>query len=150
MFKMKKIFLLLSLLLLSGCANSSDNQTNSSNQDEMKMKLYIDEKLIEEVSWENNDSTKALEELSRNKLIINMTNYGGFEQTGLIGQDIARNDSQIKTIPGDIVLYNGNQISVFYKNNQWSYTKLGHINLDDEKIKDLLDKSSIVFTLEHH
>ncbi len=79
-----------------------------------------------------------------------MTNYGGFEQTGLIGQDIARNDSQIKTNPGDIVLYNGNQISVFYKTNQWSYTKLGHINLDDEKIKDLLDKSSIVFTLEHH
>ena len=148
---MKKIFILLSLLLLSGCANSSDNnQTNSNNQDEMKMKLYIDEKLIEEVSWENNDSTKALEELSKNKLIISMTNYGGFEQTGLIGQDIARNDSQIKTIPGDIVLYNGNQISVFYKNNQWSYTKLGHINLDDEKIKDLLDKSSIVFTLEHH
>ena len=62
---MKKIFILLSLLLLSGCANSSDNQTNSSNQDEMKMKLYIDEKLIEEVSWENNDSTKALEELSK-------------------------------------------------------------------------------------
>ena len=149
MFKMKKIFILLSLLLLSGCAKSSD-QTNSNNQDEMKMKLYIDEKLIEEVSWENNDSTKALEELSRNKLVINMTNYGGFEQTGLIGQDIARNDSQIKTIPGDIVLYNRNQISVFYKTNQWSYTKLGHINLDDEKLKDLLDKSSIVFTLEHH
>lgn len=148
MFKMKKIFLLLSLLLLSGCANSSD-QTNSNNQDEMIMKLYIDEKLIEEVSWENNDSTKALEELSKNKLIINMTNYGGFEQTGLIGQDIVRNDSQIKTNPGDIVLYNGNQISVFYKTNQWSYTKLGHINLDDEKIKGLLDKSSIVFTLEH-
>ena len=146
---MKKIFILLSLLLLSGCAKSSD-QTNSNNQDEMKMKLYIDEKLIEEVSWENNDSTKALEELSRNKLVINMTNYGGFEQTGLIGQDIARNDSQIKTIPGDIVLYNRNQISVFYKTNQWSYTKLGHINLDDEKLKDLLDKSSIVFTLEHH
>ena len=149
MFKMKKILILLSLLLLTGCANSSDNQSNSSNHDEMKMKLYIDEKLIEEVSWENNDSTKALEELSKNKLIINMTNYGGFEQTGLIGQDIARNDSQIKTIPGDIVLYNGNQISVFYKTNQWSYTKLGHINLDDGKIKDLLDKSSIVFTLEH-
>ena len=146
---MKKIFLLLSLLLLTGCANSSDNQTSSNNQDEVKMKLYIDEKLIEEVSWENNDSTKALEELSKNKLIINMTNYGGFEQTGLIGQDIVRHDSQIKTIPGDIVLYNGNQISVFYKTNQWSYTKLGHINLDDDKIKDLLDKSSIVFTLEH-
>lgn len=147
---MKKVIILLSLLLLSGCANSSDNQTNSNNQDEMKMKLYIDEKLIEEVGWENNDSTKALEELSKNKLSINMTNYGGFEQTGLIGQDIARNDSQIKTNPGDIVLYNGNQISVFYKTNQWSYTKLGHINLDDEKLKDLLDKSSIVFTLEHN
>ncbi len=148
---MKKLFIFLSLLPLSGCAKSSDNnQTNSNNQDEIKMKLYIDEKLIEEVSWENNDSTKALEELSQNKLIINMTNYGGFEQTGLIGQDIARHDSKINTIPGDIVLYNGNQISVFYKASQWSYTKLGHINLDDEKIKELLNKSSIVFTLEHH
>ncbi len=77
---MKKLFIFLSLLPLSGCAKSSDNnQINSNNQDEIKMKLYIDEKLIEEVSWENNDSTKVLEELSKNKLIINMTNYGGFE-----------------------------------------------------------------------
>ena len=110
------------------------------------MKLYIDEIELE-VSWEDNDSVKELKEIL--PLTINMHEYGGFEQTGSIGQSITRNDKQIDVLPGDIVLYNGNQISVFYNESSWSYTKLGHINnKSDSELNTLLNKESVTFVLK--
>lgn len=81
-------------------------------------------------------------------LTINMHEYGGFEQTGSIGSSIIRNDKQMNVIPGDIVLYNGNAISVFYNSSSWSYTKLGHINLNQEELRNILDKDSVTFVLK--
>lgn len=81
-------------------------------------------------------------------LTIEMHEYGGFEQTGSIGQSIVRNDSQIDVVPGDIVLYNGNSISVFYHNSSWSYTRLGHINLDNSGLNNLLNKPSVTFVIK--
>ena len=100
------------------------------------------------VAWENNASVSALKSLANPSLTIDMHQYGGFEQTGSIGQSIVRNDSQINTEPGDIVLYNGNQISVFYEPSSWSYTRLGHINMDKSGLNTLLNKDSIVFVLK--
>lgn len=80
------------------------------------------------VDWEDNDSVDALKELCGNGgLAIQMSMYGGFEQVGSIGTSLPRNDVQITTSSGDIVLYSGDQIVVFYGSNSWSYTKLGHI-----------------------
>ena len=75
-----------------------------------------------------------------------MSEYGGFEQTGLIGKTLPSADIRIDVIPGDIVLYNSNQISTFYNNSSWSSTKLGHINLSKSELKDLLDTDAVVFT----
>ena len=51
--------------------------------------------------------------------------------------------------PGDIVLYNSNQICLYYGNNSWSFTKLGRINLSENKIKELLSTSDkVTITLE--
>ena len=80
------------------------------------------------VDWEDNGSVEALKELCKDGgLTIDMSMYGGFEQVGPIGTNLPRNDVQITTSSGDIVLYSGNQIVVFYGSNSWSYTKLGHI-----------------------
>lgn len=112
---------------------------------DIDMKLLIDEKELE-VSWENNDSVEELKKLL--PLTINMHEYGSFEQTGSIGSSITRNDRQMDVVPGDIVLYNGNAISVFYDNSAWSYTRLGHINLSKTELNALLNKSSVTFTLK--
>ncbi|MBQ5564771.1 MAG: hypothetical protein IIT39_15465, partial [Clostridia bacterium] len=80
------------------------------------------------VKWEDNESVNVLKELCRDQpLTISMSMYGGFEQVGSIGSDIPRNDVQTTTSSGDIVLYSGNQLVVFYGSNSWAYTKLGHI-----------------------
>ena len=80
------------------------------------------------VDWEDNESVAALRELVKDKpLTIQMSMYGGFEQIGSIGTSLPRNDSQTTTAAGDIVLYSGNQLVVFYGSNSWAYTRLGHV-----------------------
>ena len=80
------------------------------------------------VDWEGNESVAALRELVKDKpLTVQMSMYGGFEQVGSLGTSLPRNDSQTTTAAGDIVLYSGNQIVVFYGSNSWAYTRLGHV-----------------------
>ena len=100
-----------------------------------------------DVSWEDNDSVRELRELAEKNLLIQMSMYGGFEQVGSIGQNLTRNDKQTTTEPGDIVLYSGNQLVVFYGSNSWSYTRLGKINLSDEELENLLGNGDVTITL---
>ena len=97
------------------------------------------------VTWEENSSVDALRELL--PLTVEMSMYGGFEQVGPIGQDIVREDQQTDTEPGDIVLYAGNQIVVFYGHNSWAYTRLGHIDLTQEEMEALLSDSPVILTI---
>lgn len=80
------------------------------------------------VDWEDNESVGALIELvSSGPLTVQMSLYGGFEQVGPLGVSLPRNDSQTTAQAGDIVLYSGSQIVVFYGSNSWAYTRLGRI-----------------------
>ena len=108
------------------------------------MKLSIDNQELN-VTWENNASVEAINNLC--PLSINMHQYGGFEQVGSIGQSIVSNDKKITTAPGDIVLYSSNQIVIFFGNNTWEYTKLGHISLSESELNSLLNKENVTLTI---
>lgn len=97
------------------------------------------------VTWEDNSSVDAIRGLL--PLTIEMSMYGGFEQVGPIGHDIIREDEQTDTEPGDIVLYAGNQIVVFYGSNSWAYTRLGHIDLTKQEMKELLEHGAVTLTI---
>ena len=101
------------------------------------------------VEWEDNESVAALMQLaSASPLTIQMSMYGGFEQVGSIGQSLPRDDSQMTTEAGDIVLYSGNQIVVFYGSNSWAYTKLGHISdKSAQEMADLLGNGDVTITI---
>ena len=92
------------------------------------------------VEWEDNASVVALQELvKQNPVTIQMSPYGGFEQVGALGASIPRDDTQMTTDAGDIVLYQGNQIVMFYGSNSWAYTRMGHIeNMSREELRNLL------------
>ena len=60
-------------------------------------------------------------------LTVDLSRYGGFEQVGPLGTTLTASDVQTTTTAGDIVLYSGNQIVIFYGSNSWAYTRLGHI-----------------------
>ena len=101
------------------------------------------------VDWEDNESVEALKDLCSNQpLTIQMSMYGGFEQVGSIGADLPQNDMQTTTSSGDIVLYSGDQIVVFYGSNTWAYTRLGHItDKTQSELKELLSNGNITITL---
>ena len=76
-----------------------------------------------------------------------MSMYGGFEQVGSVGQSITRDDHETITDYGDIVLYSGDQIVVFYGTNTWEYTRLGHIDLSQDELEELLGNGDVTITL---
>jgi len=99
------------------------------------------------VTWEENASVEELRALAASGLTISMSMYGGFEQVGSIGQAITRNDEQTVTGPGDIVLYSGDQLVVFYGSNSWAYTSLGRIELPEAELTGLLGNGEVTITL---
>ncbi len=103
------------------------------------------------VSWEDNEAVQALKELCDGQpLTIQMSMYGGFEQVGSIGTNLPANDVQTTTSAGDIVLYSGNQMVVFYGSNSWAYTRLGHItDKTNEELTQLLSNGNVTVTLSY-
>ena len=103
------------------------------------------------VSWEDNDAVAALKEYCRDQILtIPMSMYGGFEQVGSIGTTLPQNDVQTTTQSGDIVLYSGNQLVVFYGSNDWAYTRLGHItDKSQDELTALLSNGDITITLSY-
>ena len=101
------------------------------------------------VDWESNNSVKALIKLVElEPLEIEMSMYGGFEQVGSLGTSLPRDDKQITTKAGDIVLYSGNQIVVFYGSNSWAYTRLGRItDKTASELTDLLGNGNVTLTI---
>ena len=118
--------------------------TGATVTEEPAMILKIGETEVP-VTWEDNPSVDALKGLL--PLTIEMSMYGGFEQVGPIGQEIVSNDEQTKTEPGDIVLYSDDQIVIFYGNNSWAYTRLGHVDLTQEEMAELLAHGAVTITI---
>ena len=110
--------------------------------------LTIDGTAVD-VQWENNAAVAELYALAKKAIIVNTSAYGGFEQVGSLPQSFSRSDTQLTTQPGDIVLYSGNQLVVFFGSNSWSYTKLGHIyGLSADELTVLLDKEQTVIEFQ--
>lgn len=91
-------------------------------------------------SLNDNSATTALKELLKEgDITVRMSDYGGFEKVGALPQSLPSSNSQITTQPGDIMLYQGNQMVIFYGSNSWSYTPLGKIdNATVANVKEFL------------
>ncbi|MCH5158515.1 MAG: hypothetical protein J1F33_04890 [Clostridiales bacterium] len=63
--------------------------------------------------------------LTENEKRFSCRSYVGFEAVGSLGFSLVRADTQITADPGDVMLYSGNQIVIFFGSNTWAYTRLG-------------------------
>ena len=80
-----------------------------------------------------------------------MSDYGYFEKVGPLGQSLPTNNQQITTEAGDIILYQGNQITIYYDRNSWNFTRLGKINgVTSQQLRDILGSGdvNVTFSLE--
>ena len=76
---------------------------------------------------DNSSATAFYELLKKGPLTVDMHDYGSFEKVGSLGTSLPRNDTQITTTAGDIILYQGNQITIYYDVNSWNFTRLGKV-----------------------
>ena len=101
---------------------------------------------------ENNSSAKAfMALLQKNDLTVEMRDYGNFEKVGSISSNLPQNDKPITTRPGDVILYQGNQITIYYDENSWNFTKLGKVQgVGQQELKSILGKGhvSVRFSLK--
>ena len=110
----------------------SMGETSEKEQTAMKMNVQVGTYTFT-ATLEDNDAVRELTEMMQaGPVTINMSDYSGFEKVGPLGKSLTTSNSQTVTTAGDIVLYNGNNIVMFYGSNSWSYTRIG-------KIDDLTD-----------
>jgi len=136
-------------ILEIGGINTWPGEITTEETEASDMRMRIGDTAVA-VDWEDNASVAALQKLTAQGLLaIEMSMYGGFEQVGSIGESLPREDAQTTTAPGDIVLYSGDQLVVFYGSNQWAYTRLGRItDQSPEALAALLGSGDVTITLE--
>ncbi len=94
----------------------------------MNMNVQVGDAVFSATLEENEAVTAFVEMMREGSVVIQMSDYSGFEKVGPLGTSLPASNGQTTTHAGDIVLYNGNQIVIFYGSNSWSYTRLGHID----------------------
>ena len=149
-------------IILSAC-NSGENETKITSQVTTSAvttaKETIQPATTAAEQTTGTETTKAIEETTdlqeevtqaQQPLTIQMSMYGGFEQVGSIGTALPQNDVQTTTTAGDIVLYSGDQMVVFYGSNTWAYTRLGHItDKTQAELAELLSNGNVTVTLSY-
>jgi len=149
----KLISYILTILLLSttACANGNSKKTISSDKGELSdMKISIQitsdsgSHKLNATLVDNSSATAFYELLKKGPLTVDMHDYGNFEKVGSLGTSLPRNDTQITTTAGDIILYQGNQITIYYDTNSWNFTRLGKVDgVTQAELKKILGKGNV-------
>ena len=112
-----------------------------------KLQIEVNGEVLYAV-FENNSSADAfIELLKQGSVTVAMHDYGNFEKVGDLGHTLPRNDTEITTEPGDVILYQGNQITIYYDVNTWSFTRLAKIeNITQTELKEFLGDGNVSVT----
>ena len=131
--------------------SSNVNTTNNIENEEysnMKIKLEINNYELTATLVDNSSTQALIEKLKESDITINMNDYGNMEKVGQLDFSLPRNDQNITTESGDLILYQGNNFVIYYDTNNWSLTKLGKIdNVDKSQLKNILGGGSVIVTL---
>ena len=150
---MKKTFTLLLAFLISflpACAAGNGEVASTEKQGAGNMKIQIDitndsgNHTLTATLADNSSATAFYELLGKRAVTVDMHDYGNFEKVGALGTSLPRNDTQITTSAGDIILYQGNQITIYYDVNSWNFTRLGKIDgTTQAELKEILGKGNV-------
>ncbi len=121
--------------------NTEDNNMNN------QIKIKVGDRVLTATLAENSSAEALKELLSEKDITINMSDYGNFEKVGSLGTSLPTNDKRITTEPGDLILYQGNSITIYYDKNTWSFTRLGKIDdITQSELKEILGEGDVTVT----
>ena len=113
-----------------------------------KVLLKIGENTMTAILSVNEATRELMKLLEQGDITIRMSDYGSFEKVGALPQSLPTSNTQITTMPGDIMLYQGNQLVIFYGSNSWRYTPIGKIDgANVSNLRRFLGNGSITLTL---
>lgn len=133
------LVVVLALLVMS--CGGDEAQAQTIKEEDMTEKLYITigNQTLPVTLVKNNATEALMAALAANPITYEADDYGGFEKVGALGMSLPTNNQQLTTQAGDVILYSGNQIVLFYGSNSWSYTRLGRIEYESlEQLKSFL------------
>jgi hypothetical protein len=108
---------------------------------------HVNGKVLKILAAENSSADAFLDLLKSGDVTVETHDYGSFEKVGPLGTTLPRNDEQITTEPGDVILYQGDQITIYYDVNNWSFTRLGKVqDLSQAELKDILGSGNVTVT----
>lgn len=125
-----------------------ESDTVSEEACDNHIKLQIGEYIFT-ATLKNNSSAEALKKiLEEGPITIDMKDYANMEKVGLLGTNLPKNDEQITTEHGDLILYQGNAFVIYYAPNSWNFTKIGKINdITQEELKEALGNGNVKVTI---
>ena len=160
----KRLLLVLLLILLSfqtACAadeNTSGSgagtvtitepeETEEEKEETTMIYAKIGDSVLEILPEENSSAEAFIALLQAGDLTVAMHDYGNFEKVGPLGTSLPTNDQRITTKPGDLILYQGNQITIYYDRNSWRFTRLGKVQgLTQAELKEILGDGNVEVT----
>jgi hypothetical protein len=126
---------------------SSASSTSKVGEAPVKLKIHVNDTTFT-ATLEENSSAKAFTEfLAQGDMTLDMHDYGSFEKVADLPRSFPRNDTQIDTDAGDIILYQGNSITIYYDKNSWNFTRLARIdNVNKKRLQQILGKGNVKAT----
>ena len=152
------IFTVTALVCLSACGTSGQTGTTDTGTvapetekqieaSDTMIYAHIGDQALEILLESNSSAAAFIEELDRGDITVELHDYGSFEKVGPLGMDLPTNDERITTEPGDLILYQGNQITIYYDTNTWSFTRLGKVQcLSQAELKAILGDGDVTVT----
>ena len=149
---MRHFLLLMITFLLTCCSSDSEVKAENNSMNNMNQTMYITiGGITKTATLVDNAATRELvARLQEAPVTVTLNSIGGFEIWGSLGFSLPTSNEQVNAQPGDIVLYNGSNICMFYGANSWSYTRLGKIDgLTESELRTFLKagESNISVTL---
>ena len=142
------ILILIFLIFKNIDKGKINNDIENEEYSNMKIKLEINNYELTATLVDNSSTQALIEKLKESNITINMNDYGNMEKVGQLDFTLPRNDQNITTTFGDLILYQGNNFVIYYDTNNWSLTKLGKIdNIDKQQLKNILGSGSVDVTL---
>ena len=133
-------YLLLTAFMLCGCSSEANEVMAQTMTQKMFITIGGETKTTTLV--DNAATQELVTRLQQAPVTVILNSSGGFEIWGALGFSLTTSNVQVNAQPGDIVLYNGSNICMFYGTNSWSYTRLGHIDgLSENELRTFLHAS---------
>ena len=131
----------------NAASDGDDDMNNNQNENANPVTISINGENFK-VNLEDNDTAREFAQMfADSPLTLELSDYGGFEKVGSLGRALTADNTNMTTEPGDIVLYNGSNIVIFYGSNTWDYTKIGSVE-DADGLKDALGEEDVTVVFE--